>query len=134
MRRCRCAPSPGRSASVYIHFADRDALVFAALEQCTRDLVNHLDQAESDVDGPVAGLRARMLFLGTWVRGHAGLYKVLHESTLDQRMRLAFERNRRRGPRPPCSAAWTRSARPPTTPPRSRSTCARPCTAPCQCG
>ncbi|MFC4115709.1 TetR/AcrR family transcriptional regulator [Nonomuraea zeae] len=79
------------ATSVYIHFADRDALVFAALEQCTRDLMRALDQAESAAGDPVARLRARMLFLGTWVGDHAGLYKVLHESTLNRRKHLAFK-------------------------------------------
>ncbi|MFG2003984.1 TetR/AcrR family transcriptional regulator [Spirillospora sp. NPDC048911] len=79
------------ATSVYIHFADRDALVFAALEQCTRDLIRDLDQAESAADDPVGRLRARLLFLGAWVRDHPGLYKVLHESTLNQRKHLAFK-------------------------------------------
>jgi AcrR family transcriptional regulator len=79
------------ATSVYIHFADRDALVFAALEQCTHTLMSDLDRAESAHGDPVARLRARLLFLGTWVRDHAGLYKVLHESTLNQRMHLVFK-------------------------------------------
>ncbi|MEV6031448.1 TetR/AcrR family transcriptional regulator [Nonomuraea sp. NPDC052116] len=79
------------ATSVYIHFADRDALVFAALEQCTHGLLSDLNQAESVHDDPVARLRARLLFLGTWVRDHAGLYKVLHESTLNRRMHLVFK-------------------------------------------
>jgi AcrR family transcriptional regulator len=79
------------ATSVYIHFADRDALVFAALEQCTGDLMRDLDRAESAAGDPVARLRARLLFLGAWVRDHPGLYKVLHESTLNQRTHLAFK-------------------------------------------
>ncbi|WP_131736938.1 TetR/AcrR family transcriptional regulator [Actinomadura roseirufa] len=79
------------ATSVYIHFPDRDALVIAALEQCTHDLVRGLDQAESAPGDPVARLRARLLFLGAWVRDHGGLYKVLHESTLNQRTHLAFK-------------------------------------------
>ncbi|MEU4286640.1 TetR/AcrR family transcriptional regulator [Kribbella sp. NPDC026596] len=80
------------ATSVYIHFADRDELVFAALEQCTADLIRDLDQAEaSGGDDPVEQLRARLLFLGTWVREYSGLYKVLHESTLNRRMHLAFK-------------------------------------------
>jgi hypothetical protein len=50
-----------------------------------------LDQAESASADPVGRLRARLLFLGTWVSRHSGLYKVLHESTLNQRMHLAFK-------------------------------------------
>ncbi|WP_344484667.1 TetR/AcrR family transcriptional regulator [Nonomuraea monospora] len=79
------------ATSVYIHFADRDALVFAALEQCTRDLLRDLEAAEAGGGDAVARLRARLLFLGSWVRDHAGLYKVLHESTINQRMHLAFK-------------------------------------------
>ncbi|TCO40624.1 TetR family transcriptional regulator [Kribbella antiqua] len=77
------------ATSVYIHFADRDELVSAALEQCAADLLR--DQAQP-VDGdPVAQLRARLVFLGAWVRDNGGLYKVLHESSINQRMHLAFK-------------------------------------------
>jgi len=80
------------ATSVYIHFADRDELVFAALEQCTADLIRDLDQAESAAgDDPVRRLRARLVFLGTWVRDYPGLYKVLHESALNRRMHLVFK-------------------------------------------
>ena len=61
--------------------------MFAALEQCTTDLIRDLDQAEaSGGDNPVERLRARLVFLGTWVSKYGGLYKVLHESTLNLRM------------------------------------------------
>ncbi|GAA4613226.1 TetR/AcrR family transcriptional regulator [Actinoallomurus liliacearum] len=79
------------ATSVYIHFEDRDALVYAALERCHRDLVRDLDQAETGAADPAARLRARLLFLGSWVGRHSGLYKVLHESTLNQRTHLAFK-------------------------------------------
>ena len=80
------------ATSVYIHFTDRDELVFAALEQSTADLLRDLEQAEaSGGDDPVRRLRARLLFLGSWTREHAGLYKVLHESTLNRRMHLVFK-------------------------------------------
>ncbi|MCO5971017.1 TetR/AcrR family transcriptional regulator [Actinoallomurus soli] len=79
------------ATSVYIHFEDRDALVYAALERCHRDLVRGLDRAEAAAGDPAARLRGRLLFLGTWVGEHAGLYKVLHESTINQRMHLAFK-------------------------------------------
>jgi AcrR family transcriptional regulator len=79
------------ATSVYIHFADRDELVFAALEQCTADLIRDLDQAEASGSDPVEQLRSRLLFLGTWVEEYAGLYKVLHESTLNRRMHLVFK-------------------------------------------
>ncbi|NUR87986.1 MAG: TetR/AcrR family transcriptional regulator [Nonomuraea sp.] len=79
------------ATSVYIHFADRDALVFAALERCTLDLARELDRAGDAQADPAAALRARLLFLGSWVRDNAGLYKVLHESTLNRRAHLEFK-------------------------------------------
>jgi AcrR family transcriptional regulator len=79
------------ATSVYLHFADRDALVLAALERFHHDLVQTLDQADADATDPAARLRARIHLLGTWVRRHPGLYKVLHESTLNQRTAMAFK-------------------------------------------
>jgi len=78
------------ATSVYIHFPDRDALVLAALEEAHRGLMDGIDSAE--VGDPVERLRARLLYLGTWVEAHPGLYKVLHESTLNQRNDMAFKR------------------------------------------
>ncbi|MET8155022.1 TetR/AcrR family transcriptional regulator [Sphaerisporangium sp. NPDC005289] len=79
------------ATSVYIHFADRDALVLAALERCHHDLVRGIDQAEAASPDPVARLRGRTLFLGRWAREHPGLYKVMHESTLNRRNAMAFK-------------------------------------------
>jgi len=80
------------ATSVYIHFTDRDELVYAALEQCTADLIRDLDQAEASAgDDPVEKLRARLVFLASWTREYAGLYKVLHESTISRRRPLAFK-------------------------------------------
>lgn len=79
------------ATSVYIHFADRDALVLAALEQCHTDLLAVLDRAEDEAADPAAALRARMVLLGAWASEHPGLYKVLHESTLNQRTDMAFK-------------------------------------------
>jgi AcrR family transcriptional regulator len=79
------------ATSVYIHFADRDALVLAALEHCHTDLLQTVDQAESGAADPVAALRARAALLGAWSRAHPGLYKVLHESTLNQRRDMSFK-------------------------------------------
>jgi AcrR family transcriptional regulator len=79
------------ATSVYIHFADRDALVLAALEHCHTDLLRAADRAESDAADPVTALRARTALLGTWSRAHPGLYKVLHESTLNQRTDMSFK-------------------------------------------
>ncbi|MEW9547301.1 TetR/AcrR family transcriptional regulator [Nonomuraea sp. NPDC050783] len=79
------------ATSVYIHFADRDALVLAALERFHGDLVRAVDGAEEGAADPVGKLRARVLVLGAWVHEHPGLYKVLHESTLNQRAAMAFK-------------------------------------------
>jgi AcrR family transcriptional regulator len=79
------------ATSVYLHFADRDALVLAALERCHHELMQAVDEAEATTDDPVAKLRARTLVLGTWAYQHPGLYKVLHESTLNQRTEMAFK-------------------------------------------
>jgi AcrR family transcriptional regulator len=79
------------ATSVYIHFADRDALVLAAMERCHSDLMHAADQAETAYDDPVDALRARVLVLGEWSRKHPGLYKVLHESTVNQRSDVSFK-------------------------------------------
>lgn len=80
------------ATSVYIHFPDRDALVLAALEECHRDLMASIEAAAAGEGDPLATLRARLRHLGTWVYEHPGLYKVLHESTLNQRADMAFKR------------------------------------------
>ncbi|WP_206619582.1 TetR/AcrR family transcriptional regulator [Streptomyces hoynatensis] len=80
------------ATSVYIHFADRDALVLAALERCHRDLRAAIDRAEAAEEGPVGKLRARVLLSGTWAHAHPGLYKVMHESTLNRRASMPFKR------------------------------------------
>lgn len=79
------------ATSVYIHFADRDALVLAAMERCHSDLMHAADQAATAAGDPVAALRARVLVLGEWSRAHPGLYKVLHESTVNQRADVSFK-------------------------------------------
>jgi AcrR family transcriptional regulator len=78
------------ATSVYIHFADRDALLLAALEHCYAGLLRAVDDAESGAADPVAALRARRALLGAWSREHRGLYKVLHESTLNRRADMSF--------------------------------------------
>lgn len=79
------------ATSVYLHFPDRDALVLAALERCHQDLMHAVQRAELAEAGPVARLRDRTLVLGTWAHEHPGLYKVLHESTLNQRTHMRFK-------------------------------------------
>ncbi|MFD0686993.1 TetR/AcrR family transcriptional regulator [Actinomadura fibrosa] len=78
------------ATSVYIHFADRDSLVLAAMRRCHDDLVRAADEADAAHDDPVAKLRARVLVMGTWSHAHPGLYKVLHESTLSRRADTTF--------------------------------------------
>jgi AcrR family transcriptional regulator len=79
------------ATSVYLHFADRDALVLAVLEHCHAGLQRAVDDAETSAADPVAALRARAALLGAWSRDHQGLYKVLHESTLNRRSDMPFK-------------------------------------------
>jgi AcrR family transcriptional regulator len=79
--------------SVYIHFADRDALVLAVVERCHADLVAAVERAANTAADPAAQLRQRALFHLHWARQHPGLYKVLHESTLNQRADMSFKRD-----------------------------------------
>lgn len=81
------------ATSVYLHFPDRDALVVAALERCHRELAHAVDEAEASAADPVARLRARLLVLSAWACEHAGLYKVMYESTLNRRAHMAFKRD-----------------------------------------
>jgi AcrR family transcriptional regulator len=79
------------ATSVYPHFADRDTLVLAVLNRCHDQLARAVDDAETASGDPVAKLRARILTLGSWAHEHPGLYKVLHESTLNQRTDMPFK-------------------------------------------
>jgi AcrR family transcriptional regulator len=81
------------ATSVYLHFADRDALVVATLERCHRDIMRAMEVAEAAAADPADALRARTLLLGTWAQQHAGLYKVLFESTINQRVDMRFKRD-----------------------------------------
>jgi AcrR family transcriptional regulator len=79
------------ATSVYLHFTDRDALVLAVLNHCHDELTQAVADAEALHADPVAALRARTLVLGRWALKHPGLYKVLHESTLNQRTEMPFK-------------------------------------------
>jgi AcrR family transcriptional regulator len=82
------------ATSVYLHFADLDTLVLAALESSHAALTQAVDDAEATAGSdPVARLRARTLVLGHWAHDHPGLYKVMHESTLNRRMATALARS-----------------------------------------
>jgi AcrR family transcriptional regulator len=78
------------ATSVYIHFADRDALVLAAMHRGFQDLLDAVDAAEAVSDDPAAKLRARTKLLGAWAHERPGMYKVLHESTVNQRIDTPF--------------------------------------------
>lgn len=77
------------ATSVYLHFADRDALVLAALKQAHGEMVKSVQQTAGP--DPVVELRARLGVLGRWSSEHRGLYKVLNESTLNQREDMSFK-------------------------------------------
>ncbi|MGW5361001.1 TetR/AcrR family transcriptional regulator [Actinopolymorpha pittospori] len=79
------------ATSVYLHFADRDALVLAAMRRCHEDLVRTGDDAAAAEEDPAAQLRARILAQVAWAEGHPGLYKVLHESKVHRRLGMPFK-------------------------------------------
>ncbi|WUH93524.1 WHG domain-containing protein [Streptomyces sp. NBC_00433] len=81
------------ATSVYLHFADRDALVLATLERFAADITRAMEAADASAADPAEALRARTLLLGAWAQEHAGLYKVLFESTLNQRVELRFKQD-----------------------------------------
>ncbi|WP_258572868.1 TetR/AcrR family transcriptional regulator [Actinomadura parmotrematis] len=70
------------ATSVYLHFADRDALVAAALERYHRDMIEAVDTAAAEAGDPVGRLRARVQARGDWIWRHPGLYRVLHEGSV----------------------------------------------------
>jgi AcrR family transcriptional regulator len=79
------------ATSVYLHFPDRDALVLAAMQRCHEELVGAGDEAEAAHRDPAAKLRARILAQGAWAEEHPGIYKVLHESTVNRRLGMPFK-------------------------------------------
>ncbi len=94
------APESSSSAtSVYIHFAERDALVLTALEAVPppRPAGPSTGPRTATTD-PAGRLRARVLLLGSWVQRRPGLYKVLRGRS-----------QRRR----PCRSNGARRAHPP---------------------
>jgi AcrR family transcriptional regulator len=85
------------TTSIYLHFADRDELVLAALQQAHDELLAAVALAEEAEDDPRRRLQVRVLVLGAWASEHPGLYKVLHESTLNQRADMGFKELLARG-------------------------------------
>jgi AcrR family transcriptional regulator len=79
------------ATSVYLHFPDRDALVLAAMRRCHEELVRVGDEAEAAREDPASGLRARLLAQIAWAWQHPGVYKVLHESTVNRRLGMPFK-------------------------------------------
>ncbi|MFI1919097.1 TetR/AcrR family transcriptional regulator [Nocardia sp. NPDC020380] len=79
------------ATSLYLHFADRDALVLAAMQHCHEGLVRLGDEAAAAQPDPGAALRARILAQAQWAEEHPGLYKVLHESAVHRRLGMPFK-------------------------------------------
>lgn len=79
------------ATSVYLHFPDRDALVLACMQRCHDDLVRAGDEAEAAHRDAAPKLRARILAQCAWAQEHPGLYKVLHESKVNQRLGMPFK-------------------------------------------
>jgi AcrR family transcriptional regulator len=77
------------ATSVYIHFADRDALVLAVMHRCQQELLSLGAAAEAAAPDPTTQLRAQLQAHITWALAHPGLYKVLHESAVNRRDRQA---------------------------------------------
>ena len=80
------------ATSVYLHFADRDALLEAVMQTTFARLMESVDEAEQAARHPAEQLRARVLAHALWAQEHFGLFKVLHESTLHTRKDLSFMR------------------------------------------
>lgn len=80
------------ATSVYLHFADRDALVLAVLQRCHDQLVEVGDHAAAACSDPGSALRARILAQAAWAHEHPGLYKVLHESKVHRRLGMPFKK------------------------------------------
>ncbi|MEO7736343.1 MAG: TetR/AcrR family transcriptional regulator [Kofleriaceae bacterium] len=78
------------ATSVYLHFADQDALLEAVMETTFARMMESVDAADAAPRAPADKLRARILALAEWAQAHFGLFKVLHESTLHMRRDLAF--------------------------------------------
>jgi len=80
------------ATSVYLHFADRDALLEAVMRTSFERLMKSVDDDEAQAPDPAAKLRARVLAFARWAQEHWGLFKILHESSLHTRKDLSFLR------------------------------------------
>lgn len=80
------------ATSVYLHFADRDALVLAVMHRCQQELLSLGAAAEAADPDPATQLRAQLRAQIGWALDHPGLYKVLHESAVNRRDRQASKR------------------------------------------
>src|SRR5215469_11211930 len=69
--------------SVYLHFADKEALLLAVASALFDDLESTLDRAAAEAgEDPVARLLARGHAYVAWGLAHPGHYKVLYEGVL----------------------------------------------------
>jgi AcrR family transcriptional regulator len=76
------------ATSVYLHFADRDALVEVVIDRLREQMTRAVTEAEDEAKGPAEKLRARLYAHARWAESHLNLYKVLSESTLLKRKRM----------------------------------------------
>jgi AcrR family transcriptional regulator len=73
--------------SVYLHFADKDAVLMAVAAELFGDLERTLDEAAAQAgDDALAALLARGRAYVTWGLQHPGHYRVLYEGALLRRM------------------------------------------------
>jgi len=77
--------------SVYLYFADRDALVLAVMQRCHDEMLQAASRAEAGHTAPASRLRARIQAQAIWAQGHPGLYKVMHESKASRRPGMTFK-------------------------------------------
>lgn len=73
--------------SVYLHFADKEALLFAVAAELLGGLERSLDDAAAPVaSDPVAATLTRAHAYVDWALAHPGHYKVIYEGALLRRL------------------------------------------------
>lgn len=65
------------SPSIYLHFADKNALLFAVCEEHFRGLATAMARDVSGIDDPVARVRARGGSYVDWALANPELYRIL---------------------------------------------------------
>jgi AcrR family transcriptional regulator len=68
--------------SMYLHFANLDALILAVLAECHGQMGAELDAAADAETDPVERILARGRAYLTWGGTHPGLYQVMYEGRL----------------------------------------------------